>query len=118
MNSFSQGLAGLGLLVKLAESYYDEYYHNECTSHINKWHLCEVSTTLPCIVCFTTLQHHSPPQARCYYVVLKAFNEAIDSKGLSPANEAIMRKLCSLYAMYWIVQRSGDFMTVSTARNI
>ena len=46
-------------------------------------------------------------------MVLKAFNEAIDSKGLSPANEAIMRKLCSLYAMYWMVQRSGDFMTVS-----
>ena len=47
-------------------------------------------------------------------MVLKAFNEAIDSKGLSPANEAIMRKLCSLYAMYWMVQRSGEFMTVST----
>ena len=55
-----------------------------------------------------------PPQAHCYYVVLKAFNKAIDSKGLSPANEAIMRKLCSLYAMYWMVQRSGYFMTVSS----
>ena len=50
--------------------------------------------------------------------MLKAFNEAIDSKGLSPANEAIMRKLCSLYAMYWMVQRSGDFMTVSVCKAV
>ena len=54
----------------------------------------EVCTTLPCIVClhYSTAQSF-PPQAHCYYVVLKAFNEAIDYKGLSPANEAIMRKL-------------------------
>ena len=32
---------------------------------------------------------------------------------MSLANEAIMRKLCSLYAMYWMVQNSGGFMTVS-----
>ena len=54
-------------------------------------------------------------QAHCYYVVLKSFNEAIDTKGLSLANEAIMRKLCSLYAMYWMVQRSGEFMSVSAS---
>ena len=54
-------------------------------------------------------------QAHCYYVVLKSFNEAIDTKGLSLANEAIMRELCSLYAMYWMVQRSGEFMSVSAS---
>lgn len=54
------------------------------------------------------------PQAHCHYVVLKAFNEAIDSKGLSLANEAIMRKLFSLHAVHWMVQRSGEFMAVST----
>ena len=32
---------------------------------------------------------------------------------MSLANEAIMRKLCSLYVMYWMVQNSGEFMTVS-----
>ena len=46
-------------------------------------------------------------------MVLKSFNDAIEAKGMSPANEAIMRKLCSLYAMYWMVQNSGEFMTVS-----
>ncbi|CAI8005627.1 Peroxisomal acyl-coenzyme A oxidase 1 [Geodia barretti] len=44
-------------------------------------------------------------------VVLKSFNDAIEAKGLSPANDVIMRKLCSLYAMYWMVQSSGEFMT-------
>ena len=57
-------------------------------------------------------------QAHCYYVVLKAFKEAIDSKGLSPANEAIMRKLCSLYAMYWMVQKSGEFITVRPVMSV
>ena len=52
-------------------------------------------------------------QAHCYYVVLKSFNDAIEAKGMSPANEEIMRKLCSLYAMYWMVQNSGEFMAVS-----
>ena len=46
-------------------------------------------------------------------MVLKSFNDAIEAKGMSPANEGIMRKLCSLYAMYWMVQNSGEFMTVS-----
>ena len=46
-------------------------------------------------------------------MVLKSFNDAIEAKGLSLANEAIMRKLCSLYAMYRMVQNSGEFMTVS-----
>ena len=41
------------------------------------------------------------------------FNDAIEAKGMSPANEEIMRKLCSLYAMYWMVQNSGEFMAVS-----
>ena len=52
-------------------------------------------------------------QAHCYYVVLKSFNDAIEAKGMSPANEEIMKKLCSLYAMYWMVQNSGEFMAVS-----
>ena len=51
-------------------------------------------------------------QAHCYYVVLKAFSAAIETKGLSSPNEAIMRKLCSLFAMHGIVQKSGEFMTV------
>lgn len=59
----------------------------------------------------TTVDWTVAAKAHCYYVVLKAFKEAIDSKGLSPANEAIMRKLCSLYAMYWMVQKSGEFIT-------
>ena len=46
-------------------------------------------------------------------LVLKSFNDAIEAKGMSPANEEIMRKLCSLYAMYWMVQNSGEFMAVS-----
>ena len=46
-------------------------------------------------------------------MVLKSFNDAIEAKGMSPANEEIMRKLCSLYAMYWMVQNSGEFMAVS-----
>ena len=32
---------------------------------------------------------------------------------MSLANEEIMRKLRSLYAMYWMVQNSGEFVTVS-----
>ena len=60
-------------------------------------------TFLPCVYL----------QAHCYYVVLKSFNDAIEAKGMSPANEEIMRKLCSLYAMYWMVQNSGEFMAVS-----
>jgi acyl-CoA oxidase len=59
----------------------------------------------------TTVDWTVAAKVHCYYVVLKSFNEAIDTKGLSLANEAIMRKLCSLYAMYWMVQRSGEFMS-------
>ena len=44
---------------------------------------------------------------------MKSFNDAIEAKGMSPANEEIMRKLCSLYAMFWMVQDSGEFMAVS-----
>ena len=62
---------------------------------------------------FFTILFFVCSQAHCYYVVLKSFNDAIESKGMSPANEVIIRKLCSLYAMYWLVQRSGQFMAVS-----
>ena len=72
---------------------------------------------IACVLYYSTHVYQLPVflQAHCYYVVLKSFNEAIDTKGLSPANEAIMRKLCSLYAMYWMVQRSGEFMSVSAS---
>jgi acyl-CoA oxidase len=59
----------------------------------------------------TTVDWTMAAKAHCYYVVLKSFNDAIEAEGLSPANDVIIRKLCSLYAMYWMVQGSGEFMT-------
>ena len=73
-------------------------------------YLCGATDT---IVNFVDVNLPLASFAHRYYVVLKSFNEVIDTKGLSPANEAIMKKLCSLYAMYWMVQRGGEFMSVS-----
>ena len=53
-------------------------------------------------------------QAHCHYVVLKAFHESVQSAGLSPSNHAVMETLCSLHAVFGIVEYAGEFAAVST----
>ena len=56
-------------------------------------------------------------QAHCYYVVLKAFHEAVDSSELSPSSHHILKHLCAMFAVFGIVSCPGDFTAVSRALN-
>ena len=44
------------------------------------------------------------PQAHCHFVVLRVSMEAVQNADVCPANLAILNALCSLYAMFGIVQ--------------
>ena len=57
-------------------------------------------------------------QAHCHFVVLRAFYEAIQNADVCPANLTILNALCSLYAVYGIVQYSGEFTLVSDCLDI
>ena len=59
------------------------------------------------------LSHPQHTQAHCQYVVLKGFQKAIQSAGLSPGNLTAMRNLCALFAMFYLVKDAGQFMMVS-----
>lgn len=47
--------------------------------------------------------------AHCHYVVLKAFHESVQLAGLSPSNRVAMETLCSLFAVFGIVEYAGEF---------
>ena len=59
------------------------------------------------------LSHPKHTQAHCQYVVLKGFQKAIHSAGLSPSNLTAMRNLCALFAIFYLVKEAGQFMMVS-----
>ena len=69
-----------------------------------------LSDILPLLLHFHT---HAHIQAHVYYVVLNAFNRAVQSSGLSTNNQDIMEALCALFATFGIVKYAGDFMIVS-----
>ena len=46
-------------------------------------------------------------------MVLKSFGEFIDNAMVSDVNLEILNALCSLYAVFGIVQHSGEFALVS-----
>eukprot|EP00731_Ephydatia_muelleri_P016497 Em0009g921a len=48
-------------------------------------------------------------KAHCYYVVLKAFHEAVDSSELSPSSHHVLKHLCAMFAVFGIVSCPGDF---------
>ena len=45
--------------------------------------------------------------------MLKAFHESVQSAGLSPSNRVAMETLCSLFAVFGVVEYAGEFATVS-----
>ena len=47
-------------------------------------------------------------------MVLRISIETVQNANVSPANLAILKTLCSLYALYGIVESSGEFALVST----
>ena len=55
----------------------------------------------------------SLPQAHCHYAVLNAFQSALQTAEVNDNNLAILRALCSLYAVFGIVQYSGEFTMVT-----
>ena len=48
-------------------------------------------------------------RAHCHYAVLNAFQSALQTAEVNDNNLAILRALCSLYAVFGIVQYSGEF---------
>ena len=56
-------------------------------------------------------------QAHCHFVVLRLFSEVVQNADVCPANLTILNALCSLYAVYGIVQCSGEFSLVSDWQN-
>ena len=54
-------------------------------------------------------------QAHCHYVVLRSFVAAIEKALLCPANLSIIKALCSLYAVFGLVQYFGEFSLVSNS---
>ena len=51
-------------------------------------------------------------QAHCHYWVVKNFVDQIRKAGASPSSEKVLTQLCQLYALYGIVQNSGEFLEV------
>lgn len=52
-------------------------------------------------------------QAHCHCISLKAFRESIEYSSLSPANLKIVEALCTLFAVFGIMNYAGEFMIVS-----
>ena len=53
------------------------------------------------------------PQAHCHYAVLNAFQSALQTVEVNDNNLAILCALCSLYAVFGVVQYSGEFTMVT-----
>ena len=51
-------------------------------------------------------------QAHCHYVVLRVSLGTVQNADVCPANKDILYALCYLYAMFGIVQPSGEFVLV------
>ena len=56
-----------------------------------------------------------PPlsKARYHYAVLNAFQSALQTAEVNDTNLAILRALCSLYAVFGIIQYFGEFTMVT-----
>ena len=55
----------------------------------------------------------SLPQAHCHYAELNTFQSALQTAEVNDSDLAILHALCSLYAVFGIVQWSGEFTMVT-----
>ena len=87
-------------------------------SHI--WYIVSLSACSS-VFTFSSSSSLSPsfslPQAHCHYAVLNAFQSALQTAEVNDNNLAILRALCSLYAVFGIVQYSGEFTMVTNLTN-
>ena len=104
-------------MVEVAAVQYQHAKHSAGLDDVAAWNGSSVDWTNAAKVSSCTGQrcHYGlfPPQAHCHFVVLRAFIEAIQNADVCPANLAILNALCSLYAVFGIVQCSGEFTLVS-----
>lgn len=61
----------------------------------------------------TSIQLAYSADAHCRAFIIKTFTDAVRQiTTLSPQLHQVLLQLCELYAIYWILQRRGDFLQV------
>ncbi|XP_049804071.1 probable peroxisomal acyl-coenzyme A oxidase 1 [Schistocerca nitens] len=55
-------------------------------------------------------------ESHCRAFIVEKFAERVSSLETSDALRAVLAQLCELYATYWVLQRSGDFLRFAGAK--
>ncbi|GLH03493.1 Probable peroxisomal acyl-coenzyme A oxidase 1 [Gryllus bimaculatus] len=52
-------------------------------------------------------------EAHCRAFIVEKFVESVEALTVSPPLRAVLTQLCELYAVYWLLKKSGDFLQYS-----
>lgn len=56
-------------------------------------------------------------QAHARYFVVERFVQSLSENDMSPPVKQLATNLCELMLIYWLLERTGDFVLVPTASN-
>lgn len=64
----------------------------------------------------TSIELSQAAEAHCRAFLVANFHETVEGLSASPAVKSILRQLAQLYAVHWLLQRTGDFLQFSNLK--
>nr|CAD7596178.1 unnamed protein product [Timema genevievae] len=65
----------------------------------------------------TSIELTQCAEAHCRAILVNNFVQTLETFKVSDSLHLVLTQLCELYAVHWVLQKSGDFLRVSTSRD-